>query len=164
MRLAHLAIASFVSLTTAATAVEIVPLAAIVTSGLADGATMMVSGFGNGAVADKGSGLFEVAFDKGVMKFLFDETDTCFVNLHGDIPGQGTVEVRYDLTKMTGVKVDDRGKFEGLDAAIVTIEGNDVVQVLMSDKWVTQPGFAFLVGSLTVADYQAAADELQRVC
>jgi len=35
---------------------------------------------------------------------------------------------------------------------------------MMGNNWVTQPGFAFLVGSLTVADYQAAADELQRIC
>jgi hypothetical protein len=166
MRLARLAAASLLSLSiaTAASAVEVVPLAAIVTSGLTDGATMMVSGFGNGPVADLGSGAFEVTFDKGVIKFLFVETDTCFVNLHGDIPGQGAVEVRYDLTKMTGIKIDDRGQFEGLNAAIVTIEGDDVVQVLIQDNWVTQPGFAFLVGSLTAADYQAAADELQRVC
>lgn len=164
MRSACLAVPLALLLSTTAHAADTVAQVAILTSGLADGAQTMIGGFGTGPVTMPQPGYYEITFDKGVIKFLFDETDTCKVNVHAEIPSQGSADLRYDLTRVTGIVVDDRGKFEGQDAVLVTLEGEDVVQSMMGDNWVTQPGFAFLVGSLTVADYQAAADELQRIC
>lgn len=164
MRSACLALPVAVLLSTTAYAADTVAQVAMLTSGLVDGAQMMTGGWGIGPVTNPETGFYEIAYDKGVIKFLFVETDTCKVNVHAEIPGQGSADLRYDLTKVTNVVVDDRGKFEGQNAVLVTLEGPDVVQSMMSDNWVTQPGFAFLVGSLTVAEYQAAADELQRIC
>ncbi|MEO6014161.1 MAG: hypothetical protein ABIQ30_11340 [Devosia sp.] len=164
MRLAHLAVLPALLIATAASAADTIPLAALITNGLVEGAKVMVSGFGNGTAALKEPGYYEVTFDKAVMKFLFDEPDTCNVTLHAEIPGQGTVEIRYDFTAVTGIKIEGKGQFDGLNAVLATIEGPGVVQVLMNDKWVTQPGFAFLGTSLTAADLQTAADELQRIC
>jgi hypothetical protein len=164
MRRAYLAVPFAFALTSTAHAADTVAQVAILTSGLVDGAQTMIGGFGTGPVTMPEPGFYEVSFDKGVIKFLFDEVDTCRVNVHAEIPSQGGADLRYDLTKVTNVGVDDRGKFEGQNAVLVTLEGEDVVQSMMGDNWVTQPGFAFLVGSLTVAEYQAAADELQRIC
>lgn len=164
MRSACLAVPFAFFLSTTAHAADTIAQVAILTSGLVDGATTMIGAPPAGAVTMPEPGYFEVALASGTLKFLFDEPDTCIVTVHAEIPGQGSAELRYDITKVTGIVVDDRGKFEGQDAVLVTLEGPDVVQSLMGDNWVTQPGFAFLVGSLTLADYQTAADELQRIC
>ena len=164
MRLARLAVVPLLAFPSIGYAADTIAQVAILTSGLADGAQTMIGGFGTGAVTVPQPGYYEIAFDKGVVKFLFDETDTCRVNVHAEIPTQGSADLRYDLTRVTGITVDDRGTFEGLNAAVITLEGDEVVQVLMNDNWVTQPGFAFLVGSITLEEYQAAADELQRIC
>ena len=164
MRSAYLAVPLALLLSSTAHAADTIAQVALLTGGLADGAQTMIAGFGTGPVTMPEPGYYEVTFDKGVVKFLYDEPDTCQVTLHADIPSQGTADIRYDLTKVTNVTVDDRGKFEGLNAAVITLEGADVVQVMMSGNWVTQPGFAFLAGSLTLDQYQAAADELRRIC
>jgi hypothetical protein len=164
MRSACLAVPTVLLLSTAAYAADTVTQVAILTSGLADGAQTMTGGFGIGPVTSPQPGYYEITYDKGVIKFLFDEVDTCKVNVHAEIPSQGSADLRYDLTRVTRIVVDDRGKFEGQNAVLVTLEGQDVVQVLMNDNWITQPGFAFLVGSIGLEDYQAAADELQRIC
>ncbi len=163
MRLACLAVVTLLSVS-ATQAADTIKHVAILTSGLADGAQSMISGFGTGPVTMPQPGYYEIGFAKGPIKFLFDEPDTCIVHVHAEIPGQGSAELRYDITKVTGITVDDRGQLDGQNAAVITLEGPDVVQSLMGDNWVTQPGFVFLVGSLTTADYQASADELQRIC
>jgi hypothetical protein len=164
MRSACLAVPLAFALASTALAADTVTQVAILTGGLVDGAQTMTAGFGVGPVTNPQPGYYEVAYDKGVIKFLFDEVDTCKVNVHAEIPTQGSADLRYDLTKVTGIVVDSRGEFEGQNAVLVTLEGPDVVQSMMGDNWVTQPGFAFLVGSLTAEEYQAAADELQRIC
>lgn len=164
MRRACLAVTAALLLTSSAHAADTIAQVAVVTSGFVDGATTMIGGFGTGPVTMPEPGYFEIAFDKGVIKFLFDEPDTCRVTVHAEIPSQGSADLRYDITKVTNIVVEARGQVEGMDAVLVTLEGPDVVQSLMGDTWVTQPGYAFLVGSLKLADYQAAADELQRIC
>lgn len=163
MRSAYLAVPLALLLSTTAHAADTVAQVAILTSGLADGAQTLVGSPPAGTVTMSEPGYYVLTLASGETKFLFDETDTCMVHLHAQMPNLA-VEIRYDLTKMTGIVVEDRGKFEGMDAVVITLEGPDVVQSLLGDNWVTQPGFAFLVGSLTLADYQAAADELQRIC
>ena len=164
MRSAYLAVPLALLVASTAHAADTISQVAILTSGLADGAQTMIGGFGTGPVTMPEAGYYEVTFDKGVIKFLFDETETCHVTVHAEIPSQGSADLRYDLTKVTTIVVDDRGKFEGQNAAVITLEGDGVVQSMMGDNWVTQPGFAFLVGSITLEEYQAAADELQRIC
>lgn len=165
MRLARLAVASALLIPAAsASAADTIPLVALLTNSLAEGVTTMASGFGTGPVTTGEPGYYEAAYGTGAVKFLFDEPETCLVTLHVEMPGPNAADIRYDITRVTGITVEDRGKFEGLNAVVATLEGEDVVQVLMSDNWVTQPGFAFLVSSITLEQYQAAADELQRIC
>lgn len=162
MRSAYLAV-PLALLVSTAHAADTVTQVAILTSGLMDGAKTMVGAPPAGDVTMPEPGHYVLALASGETKFLFDETDTCIVHVHAQMPAVA-VELRYDLTKLNNVVVDDRGQFEGLNAVVITLEGPDVVQSLVGDNWVTQPGFAFLVGSITIEQYQAAADELQRIC
>ena len=129
MRRAYLALPAALLLASTAHAADTIAQVAILTSGLADGAQTMIGGFGTGPVTMPEPGYYEATFDKGVVKFLFDEAETCHVTVHAEIPTQGGADLRYDLTKITSISVDDRGKFEGQNAALVTLEGDDVVQV-----------------------------------
>jgi hypothetical protein len=142
------------------------PLIAKLIGGLSDGGETLQGALGKGAVKMTGEGVFDVTFSKGVATFLYDQPDTCVFTQHSQMEGEPTSDGRIDFTKVTGVEVRDQGKWEGLNAALVTINGPaDTLQVLMGDELVNQtPVFAFLVTSMQLEDLQAAADELQRIC
>ena len=70
------------------------------------------------------------------------------------------------VRRPTSIDVRAQGKFDGLNATLLTFNGPDgVIEVMMGDKLVPQvPAFAFLLTSMTTEEFQAAADEIQRVC
>jgi hypothetical protein len=80
--------------------------------------------------------------------------------------GEPTSDARFDFTKVTGIEIRDQGEFEGLKAVLISFAGpEDMLQVMMGDKLVNQtPAFAFLATSMPIDAFQAAADELQRIC
>jgi hypothetical protein len=141
-------------------------LAVAVTAGLADGAETLVGALGKGKVAAASEGAYDVVFAKGTMKFLFTEADTCVFVMHSQMEGEGTSEVRFDLTKVTGIEVRDQGDWEGLKATLVTFNGPEgVMQTLIGNEWVNQPiAVAFLATTITTDEITMAADELRRRC
>jgi hypothetical protein len=141
------------------------PLVAKLLGGLTDGGTMIQGSLGKGSVKATGDGAFDVTFDKALIRFLYDEPDTCIFTQHLQM-GDQVADARMDFTKVTGVEVRDQGDVDGLHGALVTFQGPpETLQVVMGDKLVPQqPAFAFLASTLTVDDLNAAATELQRIC
>jgi hypothetical protein len=168
MRLAAcLAAASMFAVATAARADTDITLIAKLLGGLADGGEMIQGSFGKGKVAALGGGAYEARFDKGiVLTYLYDEPDTCVFTQHIQMANNPPSDARIDITKLTGIDIRDQGAWEGLNGALVTFNGPpEMLQVVMNGTLVNQqPAFAFLATNMTVAELQAAADELQRVC
>ena len=166
MRSAYLAVLPLLLTPPALASEHSLPLVAKLVGGLADGGETLMGTLGKGTVAMTGEGVFEIAFGKGVATFLYDQPDTCVFTQHSQMEGEPTSDARFDFTKVTGVEIRDQGKWEGLNAAVITFTGPDeMLQVMLGDKLVNQvPAFAFLATSMPVAELQAAADELQRIC
>ena len=141
-------------------------LVAKLIGGLNDGGETLMGSHGKGSVAMTDEGVFEITFGDGVATFLYDQADTCVFAQHSQMEGQPTSDARFDFTKVAGVEIRDQGKWEGLNAALITFTGpEDLLQVMVGDKLVNQvPAFAFLATSMPVDELQAAADELQRIC
>ena len=166
MRSAYLAVLPLLLVSPALAEDHSLPLVARLLGGLTDGGVTLQGALGKGQVEAVGEGSFEVTFDKGVATFLYDQPDTCIFTQHSQMEGEPTSDARMDFTKVTGVEVRDQGKWEGLNAALITFGGpEDLLQVMLGDTLVNQvPAFAFLATSMTVEELQAAADELQRIC
>lgn len=168
MRRAYLAVLPFLLVPPAFADDTSLPLIAKLMGGLTDGGEMLQGSLGKGRVKAVGEGAFEVSFAKGVAKFLYGQPDTCIFTQHSHLEGDtsSASEARFDFTKVTGIEVRDQGEFEGLTAMLITFAGaDDMLQVMLGDKLVNQvPAFAFLATSMPVEDFQAAADELQRIC
>jgi hypothetical protein len=146
--------------------VDELALAAAVTGGIAGGEEILIGSLGKGKVTATGDGAYDVALAKGTMKFLFTATDTCVFAVHSQMDGEGTSEVRFDLTKATGIDVQSQGEWEGLKATLVTFNGPEgIMQTLMSNEWISQPmAISFLASSMTTEEITAAAEELRRRC
>jgi hypothetical protein len=166
MRRAYLAVLPLLFATPTLAQDTSLPLIAKLMGGLVDGGEMLQGSLGKGQVKAVGEGAFAVTFAKGVATFLYDQPDTCIFIQHSQMKGEPTSDGRFDFTKVTGVEIRDQGEFEGLKAVLISFAGpEDMLQVMMGDKLVNQtPAFAFLATSMTVEDFQAAADELQRIC
>jgi hypothetical protein len=166
MRLALLAVLPCLLVSPALAQDNSLPLIAKLLGGLTDGGETLMGALGKGTVKATGEGAFEVTFAKGVATLLYDQPDTCIFTQHSQMEGEPTSDARLDFTKVTGVEVRDQGKWEGLNAALITFAGpDDMLQVMLGDTLVNQvPAFAFLATSMTLEDFQAAADELQRIC
>ena len=168
MRCAYLAVLPFLLATPALAQDTSLPLIAKLMGGLVDGGEMLQGSLGKGQVKAIGEGAFEVTFAKGAATFVYDQPDTCVFTQHSQMANEpGTAaDARFDFTKVTGIEIRDQGEFEGLHAVLITFAGaEDMLQVMLGDKLVNQvPAFAFLATSMPVEDFQAAADELQRIC
>jgi hypothetical protein len=166
MRHVYLALLSLLLMSPAAAQDSSLPLIAKFLGGLVDGGEMLQGALGKGSVKAVGNGAFEVTFNKGVATFLYGQTGTCIFTQHSEMKGEPTSEARLDFTKVTSVEIRDQGKWEGLNAAVITISGPpEMMQVMVRDTFVNQtPVFAFLVSSMPIAELKAAADELQRIC
>ena len=166
MRSAYLAVLPFLLISPALAQDTSLTLIARLLGGLTDGGVTLQGSLGKGTVEMTGDGAFEVTFDKGVAMFLYDQPDTCIFTQHSQMEGEPTSDARMDFTKVTGVEVRDQGKWEGLNAALITFGGpDDMLQVMLGDKLVNQvPAFAFLATSMALEEFQAAADELLRIC
>jgi hypothetical protein len=166
MRIAYLAVLPLLLTTPAFAEDTSLPLIAKLLGGLTDGGETLMGSLGKGTVRAAGDGAFEVTFEKGVASFLYDQPDTCVFTQHSQMKGEPTSDARFDFTKVTGIEFRDQGEFEGLKAVLITFAGpEDMLQVTMGDKLVNQtPAFAFLATSMPIQDFQAAADELQRIC
>lgn len=145
--------------------VDELALAAAVTGGIADGGEILVGSLGKGKVTAVGDGAYDVALPKGTMTFLFTQQDTCVFLVHSQM-GQDTSDIRFDLTKVSGIDVLAQGEWEGLKATLVTFNGAEgVMQTLMGSDWVNQPiAVAFLASSMTTEEITSAAEELRRRC
>lgn len=172
MRVTRLVLATttaFLAFLSAAGSQELVnefELAAAVTGGIADGGEILIGSLGKGKATALGDGAYDVALAKGTMKFLFTETDTCVFAVHSQMEGEGTSEVRFDLTKVTGIDVQSQGEWEGLKATLVTFNGPEgIMQTLMSNEWISQPmAISFLASTMTTEEITEAAEELRRRC
>ena len=166
MRSAYLAVLPLVLASPALADDTSLPLIAKLIGGLSDGGEALMGTLGKGTVAMTGEGVFEIAFAKGVATFLYDQPDTCIFTQHSQMKGEPTSDGRMNFTKVTSIDIRDQGKWEGLNAALITFNGPaDMLQVMMGNELVNQsPAFAFLVTSMPVEELQAAADELQRIC
>jgi hypothetical protein len=166
MRRAYLAVLPLLFATPGFAQDTSLPLIAKLLGGLADGGEMLQGSLGKGQVKAMGEGAFEVTFAKGVATYLYDQPDTCIFTQHSQMKGEPTSDARFDFTKVTGIEIRGSGDFEGLKTALITFAGpDDMLQVMMGDKLVNQtPVFAFHATSMPVEDFQAAADELQRIC
>lgn len=168
MRLAScLAFASILAITGTTHADTDISLIAKLLGGLADGGEMVQGSFGRGKVAARGGGAYDVSFDKGiVVSFLYDEPDTCVFTQHIQTANNPPSDARIDVTKLASIDIRDQGVWEGLNGALVTFNGPpEMLQVVLNGTLVNQqPAFAFLATSMNIAELQAAADELQRVC
>ena len=166
MRLAHLVASLLTILATPALADEgRLALVAKLAAGLVDGGQMTQGSLGAGDIRQLDAGAYEVTFKTATMKYLFDEPDTCIFTQHAQL-GDDASEARFHFDKVTSIDVRAQGKFDGLNATLLTFNGPDgVIEVMMGDKLVPQvPAFAFLLTSMTTEEFQAAADEIQRVC
>jgi hypothetical protein len=166
MRSAYLAVLPLLLTSPAFASEHSLSLIAKLIGGLSDGGEMLQGALGKGTVAMTEEGVFEITFSKGVATFLYDQPDTCVFTQHSQMKGEPTSDARFDFTKVTGVEIRDQGKWEGLNAALITFTGpDDMLQVMLGDKLVNQvPAFAFLATSMPLDELQAAADELQRIC
>jgi hypothetical protein len=168
MRRAYLAVLPLLLATPALAQDTSLPLIAKLMGGLVDGGEMLQGSLGKGQVKAIGEGAFEVTFAKDVARFLYSQPDTCVFTQHSDLEENTSPsgEVRLDFTKVNGIEIRDQGEFEGLHAVLITFAGaEEMLQVMLGDKLVNQvPAFAFLATSMPVEDFQAAADELQRIC
>jgi hypothetical protein len=166
MRSAYLAVLPLLFTSPAFAQDPSLPLIAKLIGGLSDGGETLQGSLGKGTVVAKGDGAFEVTFGKGVAMFLYDQPDTCIFTQHSQMEGEASSDARMDFTKVESVEVRDQGKWEGLNAALITFGGPpEMLQVMLGDKLVNQvPAFAFLATSMAVEELQMAADELQRVC
>jgi hypothetical protein len=168
MRLAHLAVVSASILLATPSIAEDTSLALVakLIGGLADGGQAIQGSLGTGSVKQTAEGVFEVTYEKGVATFMYDQPDTCVFTQHSQMENEPSSDARLDFTKVTGVDVRDQGQWEGLNAALITLQGPpEMLQVMLGDKLVPQqPAFAFLVSTITVDEFNAAATELQRIC
>ena len=166
MRRAYLAVLPLLFATPVFAQDTSLPLIAKLLGGLTDGGETLMGSLGTGKVKTTGDGAFEITFEKGVASFLYDQPDTCVFTQHSQMKGEPTSDARFDFTKVTAIEIRDQGEFEGLKAVLITFAGpEDMLQVMMSDKLVNQtPAFAFLATSMPLDEFQAAADELQRIC
>jgi hypothetical protein len=166
MRHVYLALLSLLLASPAVAQDSSLPLIARLLGGLVDGGQTLQGALGKGSVKAVGNGAFEVTFGKGVATFLYTQPGTCIFTQHSQMMGEPSSDARLDFTKVTAIEVRDQGKWEGLNAAVVTISGPpETMQVMIRDSLVNQtPVFAFLVTSMPVGELKAAADELQRIC
>ena len=166
MRRAYLAVLPLLFATPVFAQDTSLPLIAKLLGGLADGGETLMGSLGKGRVEAIGDGAFEVTFEKGVASFLYDQPDTCIFTQHSQMEGEPTSDARFDFTKVIGIDIRDQGEWEGLRAVLITFAGPpEMLQVMIGDELVNQtPAFAFLATSMPVEDFQAAADELQRIC
>jgi hypothetical protein len=167
MKLSRLAVLPLLAIASPAFAKDdYLALVARLMGGLTDGGQAIIGTFDAGTVKMTAPGVFEITFETGAATFLYTEPDTCIFTQHSQMEGQPTSEARLDFTKVTGVDIQDQGEWDGLNAAVVTLNGPpETLQIMLGDKLVNQqPAFAFLASSITLEELQAAADELQRVC
>ncbi|MEO7223494.1 MAG: hypothetical protein ABIY37_13580 [Devosia sp.] len=166
MRSAYLAILPLLLTPPAFASEYSLSLIAKLIGGLSDGGETLQGALGKGTVEMTGEGAFDVTFSKGVAKFLYDQPDTCVFTQHSQMENEPTSDARLDFTKVESVDIRDQGKWEGLNAALITFTGPpEMLQVMLGDTLVNQvPAFAFLATSMAVEELQAAADELQRIC
>jgi hypothetical protein len=166
MRSAYLAVLPLLLATPALAQDNSLLLIARLLGGLNDGGEMLQGALGKGQVKAIGEGAFEVTFAKGVATFAYDQPDTCIFTQHSQMEGEPTSDARFDFTKVIGIDIRDQGEWEGLRAVLITFAGPpEMLQVMLGDELVNQtPAFAFLATSMPVQDFQAAADELQRIC
>ena len=129
-------------------------LVARLTGGLMDGGQTITGSLRTGDVKMIAPGTFEVTYKSGVATFLYDEPDTCHFTQHSQMANQPTAEARLDFTLVTSIEVRDQGQWEGLNAALVTLNGPpETLQVLLNDAFVNQqPAFAFLASSIANGD------------
>jgi hypothetical protein len=144
---------------------ERLSLVAKVVTGLAQDSTLLIGDLGKGIVNELEPGAYEIGFDTGVAAIIYAEPTPCVFTQHARLDDQPTTDTRFDFTAITGVSIVEQDGWEGLNAAIIELQGPEAaVQIRDGEAWLPGPPFAYVVSSLTSDDLRAAATALREAC
>ena len=147
---------------------EALDLVATVVAGVRAESSVRLGPVDNGYVTRRAAGVFDVSAEGGpVAHMTITENSPCVFDATfavGDAPPVGTV--RFDFNRVTAVTLEPRESRDAMNVIHLTLDGpDDVVQSVYPDGRIeSASNNNTMYTMLTLADIQAAADQLREAC